>query len=58
LILCKKANRIIAEYAIRDITKPMGVAQYKLMKRVPKNFKELLPAKLDLEKTLKTINEK
>ena len=30
IILCKTRNGVIAEYALRDATKPMGVAEYKL----------------------------
>jgi hypothetical protein len=30
LILCKAKNRVIAEYALRDIATPMGVTEFKL----------------------------
>lgn len=30
LILCKAKNRVIVEYALRDIATPMGVSEYKL----------------------------
>jgi hypothetical protein len=30
LILCKAKNRVIAEYALRDIATPMGVSEFKL----------------------------
>ena len=30
LILCKTNNKIVAEYALRDTTKPIGIAEYKI----------------------------
>ena len=58
LILCKQANKIIAEYVIRDTSKPIGIAQYKIIKRIPKNLQDFLPAKAELKNRLKNINEK
>lgn len=29
LVLCKTRNRVIAEYVLRDISKPIGVAEWK-----------------------------
>jgi len=31
LLLCKSANKVIAEYSLKDNTKPMGVATYQLL---------------------------
>jgi hypothetical protein len=31
LLLCKSHNRIVAEYALRDSNKPIGVAEYQLV---------------------------
>jgi hypothetical protein len=31
LILCKGRSRVVAEYALRDMTKPIGVSAYQLM---------------------------
>jgi hypothetical protein len=30
LILCKTRDRVAAEYALRDVTKPIGVSEYQL----------------------------
>src|SRR5580704_14111948 len=48
IILCKERNEIVVEYALRDTTKPMGVAQYRLTKALPDRFKNELPSAHDL----------
>jgi predicted nuclease of restriction endonuclease-like (RecB) superfamily len=35
LILCKERNGLVVEYALRDITSPIGVAQYRLAEALP-----------------------
>lgn len=44
IILCKTKDRVIVEYALRDATKPVGVATYKVVKRLPAKLKAELPA--------------
>ncbi|WP_234891129.1 PDDEXK nuclease domain-containing protein [Agrobacterium vitis] len=43
IILCKGRNEIIVEYALRDSSKPMGVAQYQLSPALPAQFQRELP---------------
>lgn len=43
IILCKGRNEVIVEYALRDSSKPMGVAQYQLSHALPPQFAEDLP---------------
>jgi len=52
LILCKTRNRIIAEYALRDTLKPMGVAEYKITALLPEHLKGSLPSIEELEAEL------
>jgi predicted nuclease of restriction endonuclease-like (RecB) superfamily len=54
LILCRSKNRVIAEYALRDMTKPIGVSGYvtKLVDSLPKSLKGAVPSVADLEKGL------
>ncbi len=52
IILCKSRNRVIAEYALRDMKKPMGVSTYQLMTALPDNLKESLPSVEVLEANL------
>lgn len=51
LLLCKTKDNLIAEYALRDINKPIGVADYEtdIVKRLPKNLKSSLPTIEELE---------
>lgn len=52
IILCRRANRAFVEYAIRDYTKPMGVATYKTLGDMPEAFREALPDEDNLKKLL------
>ena len=52
IILCKAKNKVIAEYAMRDTKKPIGVSRYKLTETLPKNLKGELPSIEELETSL------
>lgn len=54
LILCKDKKKITAEYAIRDVRKPIGVSQWKtkLVESLPKQLRGRLPSVKELEKEL------
>jgi hypothetical protein len=49
LILCKDKNTILAEYALQDMTKPVGLAEYRLTESLPENLKTGLPSIEELE---------
>ena len=49
LLICKSKNKIIAEYALSDVNKPIGVAEYQLIKSLPDNLKPSLPSIEELE---------
>jgi predicted nuclease of restriction endonuclease-like (RecB) superfamily len=49
LLLCKHQNGIIAEYALRDMNKPIGVSAYQLTKALPTDLKGSLPSIEELE---------
>ncbi len=49
LILCKDKNKVVAEYALKDMTKAIGVSEYKLMDVLPEELKETLPSVEDIE---------
>lgn len=53
IILCKSKNKIVAEYALRDLRKPMGVSEYHLTESLPKQLKSSLPSVRQLEAELK-----
>ena len=49
LILCKDKNKVVAEYALRDMTKPIGVSEYKLINVLPEELQDKLPSIEDIE---------
>jgi predicted nuclease of restriction endonuclease-like (RecB) superfamily len=53
LLLCKTKNRVIAEYALRDANKPIGVAEYQLVHALPAQLETSLPSIAQLERELK-----
>ncbi len=52
LILCKSKNNVLAEYALRDISKPIGLAEYRLTESLPEDLKTNLPTIEELEAEL------
>jgi predicted nuclease of restriction endonuclease-like (RecB) superfamily len=54
IILCKTRSRVIAEYALRDLAKPVGVARYKtrLVESLPDDLKGKLPTVQQIQKEL------
>jgi predicted nuclease of restriction endonuclease-like (RecB) superfamily len=50
IIICKSKNRTIVEYALRDATKPIGVATYTIGADLPDNLSSLLPSAVLLAK--------
>ena len=55
LLLCKDKNRVLAEYALRDIHKPIGVADLKLTRLLPEGMQTALPTVETLEAELSDI---
>lgn len=52
LILCQDHDRILAEYALRDIHKPIGVSGYELTQKLPAKLKSSLPSVKQIEAEL------
>ncbi len=52
LILCRSKVGVLAEYALRDMAKPIGLAEYKLQESLPENLKTALPSIAELEAEL------
>jgi len=61
LILCRSKVGVLAEYALRDMTKPIGLAEYRLTEALPKEIKTLLPSieelEVELSKDIKNSDE-
>ena len=49
LIVCKTKDRLVAEYALRDSSKPIGIAEYQIMQQLPENIKGEMPSIEELE---------
>ena len=48
-MLCKEKNKIKAEYALKDINKPIGISKYELIKAIPEDLKSNLPTVEEIE---------
>lgn len=55
MIICKDKNKIIAEYSLTDLHKPLGISSYELKKILPENLRSHLPSIEDVEKELKKL---
>lgn len=49
MILCRTKKRAIVEYALRESNKPIGVATYQILKRLPKTLADQLPQPKQIE---------
>jgi predicted nuclease of restriction endonuclease-like (RecB) superfamily len=49
LLLCKSKDKLVAEYALSDIAKPLGISEYQLTRSLPESFKSSLPSIEDIE---------
>ncbi|KAM3090380.1 PDDEXK nuclease domain-containing protein [Phormidesmis sp. 146-12] len=55
IILCKGRKMTAAEYALRDVNKPIGISTYQLKGSLPEPFQQSLPSIEQLEMKLDTI---
>ena len=53
ILLCKRKNKIIAEYALNNITSPISVNEFKLLDVLPKEYEDILPTAEDIASRLK-----
>jgi predicted nuclease of restriction endonuclease-like (RecB) superfamily len=52
LILCQDRNRVVAEYALRGMKKPIGISEYQLTRALPKELQSSLPTIEQIEAEL------
>ncbi len=52
MLLCKSKDKLVAEYALSDIHKPIGVSEYQLIHSLPEELKGSLPTIEEIEKEL------
>lgn len=58
ILLCKSKNKVVAEYALRNVKAPIGVSEYSLSKALPKNLKSKLPSIEEIEAELNDLANK
>ncbi len=52
LILCRDRNNVIAEYALRDVNKPIGISRYALAATLPEELRASFPTVEEVEAEL------
>ena len=52
ILLCKNKKGMIAEYALRDVEKPIGVSEYSLFDTLPTKYANMLPTAEDIERRI------
>lgn len=55
ILLCKSNNKVVAEYALKGIQKPIGVSEYQLTKALPEKLEGVLPSIEELETELSVV---
>jgi predicted nuclease of restriction endonuclease-like (RecB) superfamily len=55
ILLCRDKNNIEAEFALRDIDKPMGVSEFQITENLPENLKSSLPTIEEIENEFKNL---
>lgn len=53
LLLCKHKNNLVAEYSLKDVSKPIGVSEYKVTGVLPEEFAKQLPSVEDIQSRIK-----
>jgi len=52
LLLCRGKDKVVAEYALKDVNKPMGIREYMLSNKISKKLSENLPSIEDIERRI------
>ena len=53
LLLFKSKNNLVAEYSLKDISKPIGVSEYKVTSNLPDDLEDQLPSIEDIQKRIR-----
>ncbi len=56
ILLCKDKDTVEAEFALRDIGKPIGVSEFTLIEKLPDNLKSSLPTIEEIEEELSKLD--
>ena len=49
LLLCKTRNDLVAEYSLKDVSKPIGVSEYRVTGVLPEELRDQLPSVEDIQ---------
>ena len=55
MILCREKKRAVVEYALRESNKPIGVAAYRIVRKLPAELKGKLPDPKQIERLLEAV---
>ena len=53
LLLCKSKNDLVADYSLKDMSKPIGVSAYQVTSKLPEELEKQLPSVEDIQKWIK-----
>ena len=53
LLLCKSKNDLVAEYSLKDMSKPIGVSAYQVTSKLPEELEKQLPSVEDIQKRIR-----
>lgn len=57
IIICKEKNRTVVEYALKQSTPPIGIANYTISEKLPENMKDYLPTSEEIAESLGRLLE-
>jgi predicted nuclease of restriction endonuclease-like (RecB) superfamily len=57
LLLCKSKNDLVAEYALKDMSKPIGVSEYKITANLPQELQTQLPSVEDIQSRISNLHK-
>ncbi len=55
ILICKSKSDMIVEYALRNVTTPIGISQYELTEILPKEYQSSLPSIEQIEAELEGV---
>ena len=56
LLICKTKDKLMVEYALKDILKPIGISEYRSTEMLPEDVKSSLPTIKEIEQKLANEN--
>ncbi len=57
LLLCEKKDKVIAEYSLRRVNSPMGIAEYEVSKSLTEGLNSILPTTDEIETELSAYTQ-